>query len=77
MTTQLDQHSAPVRNTSPLESDPTLTLSVEEAGRLLGIGRGAAYNAAKRGQIPTIRIGSRLLVPRAQLERLLNGDGPA
>jgi excisionase family DNA binding protein len=48
-----------------------LTLTVEEAGRLLGISRGAAYRAAACGQIPTIRLGRRLLVPRARLHQLL------
>ena len=48
-----------------------LTYTVPEAGRLLGISRGAAYAAAADKTIPTIRIGRRLLVPRAALERLL------
>jgi excisionase family DNA binding protein len=48
-----------------------LTVSVEEAGRLLGISRGAAYRAATCGQIPTIRVGRRLLVPTARLHQLL------
>jgi len=54
-----------------------LTLTVEEAGRLLGVSRGVAYEAARRGQLPTIRLGRRLLVPRPKLERMLgmNGDG--
>jgi excisionase family DNA binding protein len=46
-------------------------MSVEEAGRLLGISRTSAYNAAKAGDIPTIRIGGRLLVPTARLCDLL------
>jgi len=50
------------------------TVSVEEAGRLLGISRGTAYEAAKSGSIPVIRIGKRLLVPKAALQRLLNGE---
>jgi excisionase family DNA binding protein len=50
------------------------TVSVPEAGQELGIGRNAAYDAAKRGDIPTIKIGRRLLVPRAALDRLLNGE---
>ena len=49
------------------------TLTVPEAGLLLGVGRDAAYAAAHRGEIPVLRIGSRLLVPRAALERLLDG----
>lgn len=47
------------------------TLTVEEAAALLGIGRNSAYQAVASGQLPVIRIGRRLLVPRAALERLL------
>ena len=52
-------------------SDDRKTYDVEEAGRLLGIGRNQAYEAAKRGEIPTIRIGKRLLVPKVAFDRLL------
>jgi excisionase family DNA binding protein len=54
------------------------TLTVEEAARLLGIGRNSAYEAVRRGEIPAIRIGKRFVVPRAALERMLSegrGDG--
>lgn len=47
------------------------TITVPEAGEQLGIGRNAAYEAAKRGEIPTVRIGRRLLVPREAVDRLL------
>jgi len=47
------------------------TLTVEEAGGLLGISRNSAYEAARRGELPAIRIGKRLIVPRAALEKLL------
>jgi excisionase family DNA binding protein len=50
------------------------TLTVEEAGRILGIGRNSAYEAAQRGEIPTIKIGKRLLVPVRRLQRLLDGE---
>jgi excisionase family DNA binding protein len=40
-----------------------VTVSVEEAARLLGLGRSAAYEAARRGELPTRRLGRRLLVP--------------
>ena len=50
------------------------TITIAEAGEVLGIGRSAAYEAAKRGEIPAIRIGRRLLVPLALLERLLAGS---
>jgi excisionase family DNA binding protein len=58
--------------------DPSVqpTMSVEEAGRLLGISRTSAYNAAKTGDIPTIRIGGRLLVPTARLRDLLGITTP-
>jgi len=45
--------------------------SVEEAGKILGISRASAFAAAKKGEIPTIKIGKRLIVPRRALERLL------
>lgn len=50
------------------------TYKVEEAGRLLGIGRNQAYEAAKRGDFPTIKIGKRLLVPKAALDKMLAGE---
>lgn len=49
-----------------------LTYNIEEAGQLLGLGRNASYEAAKRGELPTIKIGRRLLVPKAALHRMLN-----
>jgi excisionase family DNA binding protein len=42
-----------------------------EAAHILGIGRNVAYEGAKSGQIPTVRIGKRILVPRAAIDRLL------
>ena len=47
------------------------TLTIEEAAAVLGIGRNSAYQAVASGQLPVIRIGRRLLVPRPALERLL------
>jgi excisionase family DNA binding protein len=49
------------------------TISVERAGRLLGVSRGSAYEAVRRGEIPSIRIGNRIVVPTAALVRLLEG----
>lgn len=48
------------------------TISVEDAGRRLGICRNAAYEAAGRGEIPTIKIGRRLLVPEAAFDRMFD-----
>jgi excisionase family DNA binding protein len=58
-----------------MNDETRLTLDVPAAGKLLGLSREAAYDAVRRGEIPTIRIGRRLLVPRARLMRLLDGEG--
>jgi excisionase family DNA binding protein len=52
-----------------------LVYTVPEAGRLLGLGRNAAYDAAKRGDIPTLRIGRLLLVPKIPFHRMLGITG--
>ncbi len=54
-----------------VEDSRPLTLSVAEAARLLGIGRNSAYEAVRRGEIPSIRIGRRVLIPRTALMVLL------
>jgi helix-turn-helix protein len=57
-----------------MNKDAPLTLSVPEAGeRYFGLCRNAAYDAAARGDIPTIRIGRLLRVPVRALERMLDG----
>ena len=43
---------------------PGLTITVGEAARYLGIGRNSAYEAVRRNEIPSIRIGRRILIPR-------------
>jgi len=48
-----------------------LTVTVTEAGRMLGISRGLAYQMAHEGRLPTIRFGKRLVVPRWAIEHLL------
>lgn len=48
-----------------------LVISVEEARKLLGLSRGLMYQAVKSGQVPSIRIGRRILIPRALLEQML------
>lgn len=53
------------------DPDECPTLTVPEAGLILGLGKASAYEAASRGDIPTIRIGRRLVVPTAGLRRLL------
>jgi excisionase family DNA binding protein len=50
-----------------------LAVGIPEAARLLGIGKTLAYEAAKRGELPVIRIGRRVVVSRARLYALLEG----
>ena len=49
--------------------------TVEQAGKLLSLGRSGAHEAVRRGDIPSIRIGRRILVPCAALERMLAEAG--
>lgn len=52
------------------------TVTVEEVGRRLGIGRSLVYELARRDAlpVPVIRLGRRLVVSRAALEHLLAGN---
>ncbi len=52
-------------------ADAKRTYTLQEVAEMLGIGRNNAYRAAQAGEIPTIRIGRRLLVPKAALEKML------
>jgi excisionase family DNA binding protein len=49
------------------------TSTIGVAAKRLGIGRNQAYEAARRGEIHVIKIGKRLLVPNAWLDRVLSG----
>jgi excisionase family DNA binding protein len=51
------------------------TLTIDEAARELGIGRSSAYAAARAGELPALRIGRRLVIPRSALEAWLAGAG--
>ena len=57
-----------------MEQPSRRTISITEAAKVLGVGRNQAYEAARRGEIPTIKIGKRWLVPLAGLERMLQGE---
>lgn len=58
-------------------NDQPATMTVEQAGHLLGISRRSAYRAAAAGQLPTLRLGRRILVPTAALHRMLAITPPA
>lgn len=47
------------------------TMKIEEAALRMGVSTKTLYRAAKRGEIPTLRVGRLLFVRRAAFERLL------
>jgi hypothetical protein len=56
--------------------EPPLTISVPEAGRrYYGLSKKGSYDAARRGELPTIRIGKLLRVPVRLMERMLDEAG--
>lgn len=58
--------------------DPAIrpTMSIEEAGAALSLGRSAAYEAARRGELPTLTFGRRKVVITAALRRMVALDEP-
>jgi len=59
-----------------METEEPKTLSVPQAGRrYFDLGKNASYEAARRGDLPIIRIGGRLRVPIIALERMLAKAG--
>jgi len=57
--------------------DHRITLTIEETASLLGLGRTATYEAARRGQIPSRRLGRRVVVPVPALLEWLRSDAVA
>lgn len=63
---------------TPDELRTRLTITVDEAAAALGLGRTATYDAVRRGEIESVRLGRKILVPTAPLLRLLGlEDRPA
>jgi excisionase family DNA binding protein len=48
--------------------------TVQEASKMLRLSRGATYEAIRHGQIPSIRVGRRILIPYMALMKLLEGN---
>lgn len=57
------------------EDNESLAVSVAEAARLLGIGRTLAYRCVQTGELPSITLGGRILIPRMALEQIIEGAG--
>ena len=61
-----------------MEATQRQTVTVEEFGRIVGIGRNSAYMAVERGEVRAVRIGKRIVIPKAEVQRLLAcGERPA
>ena len=56
-----------------VENDEVLAVSPPVAGRKLGLGRNASYEAVRAGVIPSLRIRGKILVPLRALDALLDG----
>jgi len=52
-----------------------LVLSVPKAGELIGISRAHAYLMVKRGLLPCVRLGRRIVIPKSALSKLLENAG--
>jgi len=65
----------PIATTGLDDLERRITLSIEEVAPLLGLGRTAAYEAARRGQIPARRLGRRVIVPVPALLEWLSATG--
>lgn len=52
-------------------SDDRLTLTVDEAADLLGISRSLAYELVRVGELPSLRLGRRILIPRRVIYELV------
>jgi excisionase family DNA binding protein len=50
-------------------------MNVQQVGQVLGISTNGTYEAIRRGEIPSTRIGRRIIIPRAAIERLLGVRG--
>ena len=71
----LDSAMCPSQVTTMEKPDESLTLSVKATARMLGLSRALAYEAIHTGQIPSLRFGHRIVVPRAALNSMLSQAG--
>ena len=57
-----------------MQTSERATYTVREVAQVLGLSRNSTYQACLKGEIRCLKIGKRILIPKAQLERLLFGD---
>lgn len=76
-TAKTTYRSEPTQGAAPLTApdDMRLTLTVTEAAQLLGISRATAYECVRTGDLPSITLGRRILIPRSAFYELLSDGG--
>jgi excisionase family DNA binding protein len=57
-----------------MSENKKLCYTVPEAAKMLGISRNYAYELVRTGQLPYVKFGKRLLIPRIQLEKMLDKE---
>lgn len=55
--------------------DEKIAYSVSEAARALGLSLNTTYELIRQNRLPALRLGKRLLIPRAELEKLMQSAG--
>ena len=66
---------APSAQRPTFNSGDRATLSVEDAAKVLGISRWSAYELCRRGELPSLRLGRRIVIPTNRLAAYIDG-GP-
>jgi excisionase family DNA binding protein len=57
-----------------IEKELPLAMSVKEASKLIGVSAGRLYEGVRRGNIPSLRMGSRILTPTHKLMEMLGNE---
>ena len=60
-----------------MSGDNKLTYNVSETAKYLGLSRNSTYQGILTGEIPSIRVGKRILIPVKALEKMLDEAGKA
>lgn len=72
MTSMTSTPPSPSPDADPPSSGRRLALSVDEAAALIGVSRDLVYDLVARGEIPSVRLGRRIVVPRRALEEAMD-----
>lgn len=65
------------RRIAPAKAVKAAVYTIAEVAELFGVGRNSAYEAARRGDFPVLKIGGRLVAPKRAIDRMLGLDASA